>query len=150
PSRLGHILDWTHAGGIEAGGPLDRGRPDEPALVSCNRGTPQQSQPDVRSAVYRLHHEDAYDFHSQLGVHRRLERFLRRWQVDCPRHFSNQPDFEDWETADQPPNRRQILCRYTALRPQLGRPLRLDAAVSNGQTSRARREDQLRKAVINW
>jgi hypothetical protein len=43
PSRLGHILDWAHFGGSRANRPLDSRRADEPALVSCNRATSQQS-----------------------------------------------------------------------------------------------------------
>jgi hypothetical protein len=43
PSRLRHILDWTHFCCAKAGRPVDHRRADEPALVGRNRGTSQQS-----------------------------------------------------------------------------------------------------------
>ena len=43
PTRLRHILDWTHFCCAKAGRPVDHRRADEPALVGRNRGTSQQS-----------------------------------------------------------------------------------------------------------
>ncbi len=84
-------------------------------------------------------------FTLQYGINCELERHVGRREMDRAAHFSNQPDSENWEAANQPPNRWQILCRYTALRPELGRPLRFDTALSNRQTPRTDREDQLCK-----
>src|SRR5206468_11021700 len=117
PSWNGHILDRTHAGGIEANRPVDYRRADEPAVVSPNRRTPQQCQPDVRSTVHIVHHEDAYDLYYRYGIHSKLERRVGRREMDCASRFSNQPDFKNWEAADQPANRRQILCRLSTLWP---------------------------------
>ena len=60
-------------------------------------------------------------FTISTGIHGKLERFFRRREMDCPSHFSDQPDSEDWEATGQHPDRWQILRRHSTLRTQLGR-----------------------------
>ena len=55
-------------------------------------------------------------------------------QVDRAAHFSNQPDFEDWEATDQPSGRRKILRRLTALRARLGRAFQPHPALPDRET----------------
>src|SRR5204863_9644682 len=63
PPRLRHIFFWADGRGVGASWPVDRRRTNEPNLVGCYRGTPKQSQSDVRPTIYFIYDKDAYDFH---------------------------------------------------------------------------------------
>src|SRR5437899_8765727 len=70
--------------------------------------------------------------------------------MDRAAHLSNQPDFEDWEAADQPSDRRQVLRRQPPLWARLGRALRTDPALPHVQTETRTRSGDIQQREIEF
>src|SRR5438094_9518399 len=70
--------------------------------------------------------------------------------MDRAAHLSNQPDFEDWEAADQPSDRRQVLRRQPPLWARLGRALRIDPALPYIQTETRTRSGDIQQREIGF
>ncbi len=72
--------------------------------------------------------------HTTFGVDTESTYDWETQPVDGADQFDGQPNPEDWETADQYPARRPLLCGRPERRPGLGRASQLHAALSRAQT----------------